>query len=166
MDIKICCGCKSKRELDFFIRDGKEYKTCNKCSDRRNKNKKNKNDLTKKNYEEWKKKNPLHLKFRKMINDSKKEDIKRDRFNESEFVDIDYLVKVFEIQGGKCIYCDCELSLIFTLSNIKNKISLQRINNDYGHNKMNSVFCCSCCNYSRKELIYDISYYDKVLSKV
>tara|TARA_R110000772_G_scaffold28268_3_gene71376 strand:- start:47 stop:730 length:684 start_codon:yes stop_codon:yes gene_type:complete len=109
--------------------------------------------------------NTLNYKFRTMIQQNKQRDLKTDHYDADNLIDIDYLNQMYEIQNGLCIYCKCLMNLDFT-KNYTNKISIQRINNDYGHIKMNCVFSCFKCNVSRQENKHDETQYIEILDKM
>tara|TARA_R110000868_G_scaffold30901_2_gene113743 strand:- start:3313 stop:4005 length:693 start_codon:yes stop_codon:yes gene_type:complete len=111
-------------------------------------------DKIKEKVEIQKKENPLQIKFKNMIKDSKTSDKKSNRTYEEEY----YITKVFlnELwikQDKKCYYdcCNIEMALDFDKSNTK-RISIQRLNNDIAHIQSNCVFSCIQCNVSRNYL--------------
>ena len=122
-------------------------------------------EINKKHIEKMKTNNPLEYKFRRMINTSKETDKIKNIFDDENYIDIDYLNKLYEIQNGLCLYCKCLMDLDFTRDNT-NKISIQRINNDIGHIKINCVFSCLNCNVSRQENKYDETHYMEILDKM
>ena len=90
--------------------------------------------------------NPLDITIKYMINNSKKQDIKKNRYNESEFVDYQYLFNLIDISNDECYYCECQLQYTNFTSNLA---TIERLDNNIGHNKKNVVIACRTCNYSK-----------------
>ena len=90
-------------------------------------------------------KSPIHITILKMIRNSKQKDIKKNRYNETEFVDYQYLFNLIDISNDECFYCECQLQYINFTNNLA---TIERLDNDIGHNKKNVVIACRTCNYS------------------
>lgn len=63
---------------------------------------------------------------------------KIDKDNYLEMPDYSVWDLVKRLQNGKCLYCE-----------IKEKLGLDRINNNKGHTKENTVVACELCNMTR-----------------
>ena len=170
-----CSRCKILRKPSDFLFNEKIYKTCGVCRE----NNKKYNDKYRqkthtprpKNTEKYdvkmakmKIENPLQYKFHTMIQGAVHSDQYNGKYDAVNLVNLEYLNKLYQIQDGLCIYCKCLMELDFTQN--PKKISLQRINNEYGHIKINCVFCCLNCNTSRQENKYDETHYKDILEKM
>lgn len=91
-------------------------------------------------------KNPLDITIKHMIGNSKRQDKKNNIFNESEFVDYEYLKNLIDITNDICVYCDCPLQYTYFTSNLA---TIERINNELGHIKSNVLISCHRCNVSK-----------------
>ena len=175
-----CPRCKTLRKPSQFIFNEKPHKCCIVCRDTskafyaKNKEIQKKwrvnnpekiKEQKKKHIEKMKTNNPLEYKFRRMINTSKETDKAKNIFDADKFIDIEFLNERYEIQNGLCLYCNCLMDLDFTKDN-RNKISLKRLNYDYGHIKMNCFFSCFKCNTSRQENKHDETHYMEILDKM
>jgi len=89
--------------------------------------------------------NPIHITINYMISNSKTHDKRKNKYNESEFVDYQYLFNLIDISNDECYYCECRLQYINFTNNLA---TIERINNEIGHNKKNVVIACRYCNYS------------------
>jgi len=89
--------------------------------------------------------NPLHITIKRMIQDSKQSDKKYNRYDETEFIDYDYLFNLIDISNDICVYCDCPLQYIYYQHDLA---SIERINNQLGHIKSNVLISCYKCNVS------------------
>ena len=78
-------------------------------------------------------------------------------FVESKFIKQNEVKNIIFNQGGKCLYCwkKCE----------NDTWSLDRINNDFGHNSDNCVLSCVKCNVQRSDSLYSIFYRTKALQR-
>ena len=88
---------------------------------------------------------PIHITILNMIQSSKQTDKKKNRYDESEFVDYQYLFNLIDISNDECFYCECKLQYIEFANNMA---TIERLDNDIGHNKKNIVIACRSCNYS------------------
>jgi len=193
---KKCSRCKCWRTENDFISNQRMVKSCFKCREAtkkyNNENKEklkqykeeHKQELTeyhkkynqehkqelaenqKKYNEEQKKENPLHIKFKIMIQGSKQSDKKSNRtYNEEDFITEYFLNELWVKQNEKCFYenCECKLTLDFN-KDFRNptQISVQRINNDIAHIQSNCVLSCLKCNVSHKE---DADFYKKMIER-
>jgi hypothetical protein len=96
--------------------------------------------------------NPLSYKISVMICSSKSNDLKRNRpFNDEDYINSEFLHELYNKQNGKCFYCQNFMTL--TIDNnkdcnviTKNKLTIQRLDNEIAHIKKNIVFACFFCN--------------------
>jgi len=160
-----CTHCKKNYDLEHYTKGNKILKTCLKC---RNCYKKSQN---KTKCIHGKKKalckdcggvgicihskqksgcklcsNPLDITIKHMIRSSKQQDKKKNRYNESEFVDYQYLFNLIDIFNDECYYCECRLQYTNFTNNLA---TIERLNNGIGHNKKNVVIACKKCNIGR-----------------
>jgi hypothetical protein len=105
-------------------------------------------------YDDQKISNPLHLKFIRMIHSSIKSDTKYNRlYDPQDYIDKEFLNYVWNDQTQQCYHCNCEMTLDFSVTTRSpTQISIQRLNNDLPHLKLNCVLACLSCNLKRKEL--------------
>jgi len=145
----------------------KEYREANK--DKRKEyyeaNKEKINEKKKEFKNKLKQENPLLYKVKEMVCHSRGGDIKNNRYNETNYVDIDHLFKLMEIQAGCCVYCGIEM-LVDDFTHSKDGVSIQRINNSLGHNKNNCVMSCFGCNVSNMEAGVPADFYQHILDEL
>ena len=84
------------------------------------------------------------------LNSYKQQDIKNNIYGEKFFIKEDKVVEMLVKCKLRCFYCSNEIFLIY--KEIKNKYqwTLDRINNDMGHNNDNVVISCLDCNLKRR----------------
>jgi len=88
-------------------------------------------------------------------------------FNAEAMVTISHLENVlFPISGYLCFYCNQQVAL--TWENVKDprQWTLDRIDNDMGHNIGNVIIACLGCNLSRKRRTVDAYLFTKTLNIV
>ena len=84
------------------------------------------------------------------LNSYKQQDVKNNIYGEKFFIKAD---KVIELLVGcklRCFYCNTNVFLIYKEIKDKNQWTLDRINNDMGHNNDNVVISCLDCNLKRR----------------
>ena len=74
----------------------------------------------------------------------KTQDLKNEKYDDT----LEKLV----ISKLKCYYCKCECKLMYENVREKKQWTLDRTDNDEGHNKNNVVICCLECNIKRGTL--------------
>ena len=80
----------------------------------------------------------------------KQQDILKKRLNSLEFVSLDYIIqKLYECKL-KCFYCSCETYVLYKNVRENKQWTLDRIDNNQGHNRDNIVISCLECNLKRK----------------
>lgn len=86
----------------------------------------------------------------KKINSYKKQDINKDRYEADKLVSLDEVIEMLTTSKLKCNYCNDEVLLIYKNVREKKQWTLDRKNNDIGHNRGNVVISCLDCNLKRR----------------
>jgi hypothetical protein len=97
------------------------------------------------------------------ISSYKQQDIIKNIFLESDFVSYDYVIQLLNDCNLKCYYCSCETFLLYEFVREMKQWSLDRINNDIGHNKNNLIISCLECNLKRRRTNKDSFMFTKNL---
>lgn len=97
------------------------------------------------------------------ISSYKQQDILKNIFLESVFVSYDYVIQLLNDCNLKCYYCSCETFLLYEFVREMKQWSLDRINNDIGHNKNNLIISCLECNLKRRRTNKDSFMFTKNL---
>ena len=85
----------------------------------------------------------------KKISGYKRQDIDKDIYSKNTFISLEELIEKLLCSKLKCFYCKCECELIYENVLSKRQWTLDRIENDAGHNADNVVICCLECNLKR-----------------
>jgi hypothetical protein len=103
-----------------------------------------------------------HIKTK--IHSYRHQDNLKKKYNESKFIDLDYVISLLIESELKCHYCDCKTYLLYEIVREMKQWSLDRINNDLGHNKGNLVMACLECNLKRRRTNKDAFFITKNLT--
>ena len=91
----------------------------------------------------------------------KQQDILKKHLNETEFVSFEETIDVLKKSNMKCCYCSNEVYILYERVRELKQWSLDRINNDIGHNKGNLVIACLDCNLKRRRTNKDAFMFTK-----
>tara|TARA_B110000261_G_scaffold92085_1_gene104667 strand:+ start:1999 stop:2544 length:546 start_codon:yes stop_codon:yes gene_type:complete len=83
------------------------------------------------------------------LNSYKNQDIKKKKYNENKFIKYEECLEKLVISKLKCDYCRKNCFIYYENKLEPHQWTLDRINNDIGHEKDNSVICCYKCNIKR-----------------
>ena len=94
--------------------------------------------------------------FKKEINNKidgyKRQDNDKKIFDINYFISYDYVIEKILESKLKCFYCNKLCLLLYTEVLDRDQWTLDRIDNDYGHNINNVVISCLDCNVRRKTM--------------
>ena len=102
-----------------------------------------------------------HIKTK--LSSYKQQDILKKKFSVQDFVSYSDVINLLTESNMKCYYCSCETYLLYEIVREMKQWSLDRINNDIGHNKNNLVICCLECNLKRRRTNKDAFFFTKNL---
>lgn len=91
----------------------------------------------------------------------KQQDILKKKLNESEFVSFEETVELLKAHHLKCCYCSENVYILYKNVREMKQWSLDRINNDIGHNNGNLVIACLECNLKRRRTNKDAFMFTK-----
>ena len=82
----------------------------------------------------------------------KKQDIDKKKLNKAKLIKYDECLEKLVISKLNCYYCKKICLFMYETVREKRQWTLDRINNDIGHNTDNVVICCLECNLKRGRL--------------
>ena len=100
------------------------------------------------------------------ISSYKMQDIQKDKYDEEKFVDFYFVVSLLLDKELKCFYCKESVYLFYNFVRENKQWTLERINNDQGHNKDNVEIACLHCNLRRRTMYYERYVFTKQLNIV
>lgn len=86
----------------------------------------------------------------KKIYGYKQQDIIKKLFNADEFITFESIVDKMCQCDLKCYYCSSNMNVLYDISREMNQWTVDRINNDLGHNLTNYYLACLDCNLKRR----------------
>ena len=93
----------------------------------------------------------------------KQQDLLKSKFLEDEFVSFNDVIDLLHSSQMKCHYCSCETYLLYEVVRENKQWSLDRINNEIGHNRNNLLIACLECNLKRRRTNKDAFFFTKNL---
>ena len=100
------------------------------------------------------------------IHGYKSQDLDKSLFSIDDFVDLDYTIDLIKKSDLKCYYCKHDMKILYEHVREPKQWSLERIDNDYGHNKNNVEIACLSCNLRRKTMYHERFIFTKQLNIV
>ena len=82
----------------------------------------------------------------------KAQDIEKDKLNEEKLVTLDNVLELMIQCENKCYYCKETVNVLYEYVREPKQWTLDRLDNDYGHNNDNVVISCLSCNLRRKTM--------------
>ena len=105
----------------------------------------------------------IHKQINKKISGYKNQDKLKKLYNPAEFIEKDDVISLMYESQLKCYYCKEQTNLLYDVVRDTNQWSLDRLDNDFGHNKGNLVICCLSCNLTRKTMYHERFLFTKQL---
>jgi hypothetical protein len=101
-------------------------------------------------YENPQEKTILQQEIEKKISSYRQQDLLKNKYNQLLFIDIECILKKLIDTEMQCFYCNCQVIVLYEIVRELTQWSVDRINNDEGHNKDNFVIACLNCNIKRR----------------
>ncbi len=86
----------------------------------------------------------------KKISGYKQQDIIKKKLDVTLFIDFNCVIEKMIECELKCRYCICEMAVLYDITREMKQWSVDRIDNDKGHNKDNFHLACLDCNLKRR----------------
>jgi len=96
--------------------------------------------------------NNVKREIEKKLNGYKNQDIKKEKYEKKLFISYENLIEKIVISKLVCYYCRKNCKLMYDNVREKMQWTLDRIDNDQGHNKDNVVICCLDCNLKKRTM--------------
>jgi hypothetical protein len=80
----------------------------------------------------------------------KQQDLIKKLYNEKEFITFESVINKMVDCQLKCYYCSCEMNVLYDIAREMTQWTVDRINNDLGHNLTNYYLACLECNLKRR----------------
>ena len=100
------------------------------------------------------------------INSYKSQDKIKQLYDESLFIDLEYILNLLNEVDFKCYYCNNFVKIFYKHVRESDQWSIERIDNNFGHNKNNVTIACLNCNLKRKTMYHERFKFTKQLQVV
>ena len=88
--------------------------------------------------------------IKQKIRSYKQQDVLKNMWNEANFVDIGHVVNKMIDSQLLCYYCKHQMFILYEVSREMKQWTIDRIDNDKGHNNNNYHLACLECNLKRR----------------
>jgi 5-methylcytosine-specific restriction endonuclease McrA len=104
--------------------------------------------------------------IQRKINGYKHQDKDKGLFDANKFVRLPYVLDLLQISDFDCYYCKEKVKILYEYIRESKQWSLERIDNDIGHNVDNVKIACLHCNLRRKTMYHERYAFTKQLKIV
>jgi len=108
----------------------------------------------------------IKMEIDKKMASYKSQDLKKNRYSESQFINLEIVLNKLKESNMECFYCQEKIFLLYDIVRELKQWTLDRIDNELGHNKDNVVISCLDCNLKRRRKGQDAFLFTKQLSIV
>tara|TARA_Y100000389_G_C17468238_1_gene527717 strand:- start:2304 stop:2819 length:516 start_codon:yes stop_codon:yes gene_type:complete len=102
--------------------------------------------------QEYEGKKYVDKEINRKLNGYKNQDVKKEVYDVNYFIKKEELIEKLVVSKLKCYYCKKNCKLMYENVREKMQWTLDRIDNDQGHNKDNVVICCLDCNLKKRTM--------------
>jgi len=104
--------------------------------------------------------------IQRKISSYKAQDKEKNLFDDDKFINMEIVLEKIEKSVMKCFYCSEDVKILYKMVKDPKQWSVERINNDYGHNIDNFEIACLKCNLSRRTMYHERYLFTKQLNIV
>jgi hypothetical protein len=94
----------------------------------------------------------LRSQLRRKLNSYYNQDLKKGIFNSEKAISVDQTIQLILDSFLECYYCHQKVKILYETVRDPLQWTLERMNNEYGHNKENVVISCLQCNLRRRTM--------------
>lgn len=96
----------------------------------------------------------------------KSQDVLKNLYNPILFVNINQVIELLIESGLKCHYCKKYIKVLYEIVREPLQWTLDRIDNNHGHNSGNLLIACLSCNLRRKTIYHERYEFTKICTNV
>jgi hypothetical protein len=97
------------------------------------------------------------------ISGYRSQDIKKTKYSKLEFITCEQVLQKMIESNNLCYYCKNSVKVLYENVREPKQWTLERIDNDYGHNNENVVIACLDCNLHRRTMYHERYIFTKQL---
>lgn len=88
--------------------------------------------------------------IKKKLSSYKQQDLTKKKFNENKIITVDEILEKLVGSKLKCYYCKEDITILYEEVRDEKQWTLDRLDNNVGHNEDNVVISCLKCNLQRR----------------
>ena len=92
--------------------------------------------------------------------------VQKQKFNDDKFVDLNFVISLLHKKELKCFYCRESVYLFYNFVRENKQCTLERIDNNVGHNTDNVEIACLLCNLRRRTMYHERYVFTKQMNIV
>ena len=92
------------------------------------------------------------------------QDLKKEKYDDSRFIRHDQVLQLMKEVENQCFYCKEKTQVLYENVREPKQWTLERMDNDVGHNDGNVVIACLACNLRRRTMHYERYLFTKQLT--
>jgi hypothetical protein len=93
----------------------------------------------------------------------KSQDLEKNKYSEADFLNIETVLhKMLECEN-RCFYCKETVQVLYEYVREPKQWTIERIDNDFGHNRDNIAIACLSCNLHRRTMYHERYVFTKQL---
>jgi len=108
----------------------------------------------------------LRRQIQNKISSYKMQDIQKKKFDTDKFVNLEFVISLLYEKGLKCFYCKESVYLFYNYVRENKQWTLERIDNNSGHNMDNVEIACLLCNLRRRTMYHERYVFTKQMNVV
>lgn len=89
------------------------------------------------------------------LNGYKSQDVKKNKYSEELFIPLVDVLSLFIECENKCFYCSALIHILYENAREPKQWTLERVDNEMGHNKGNVMIACLECNLRRGTMYHE-----------
>ena len=97
----------------------------------------------------------LKQQIKNKLSSYKSQDKQKQLFSETEFINLQQTIELLEESQHKCFYCKEPVKLLYANVREPKQWTLERLDNDHGHNYGNVKIACLNCNLRRRTMYHE-----------
>lgn len=105
----------------------------------------------------------INKEIKKKISGYRSQDKTKKLYDKEQFVDLETVMELLNTSKMSCYYCKNNVLLLYEKLREPRQWTLERLDNNYGHNKGNLEISCLKCNIDRKTMYHERFMFTKEL---
>jgi hypothetical protein len=100
------------------------------------------------------------------VSSYKMQDIQKQKYDDDKFVSLAFVIGLLHEKGLNCFYCRESVYLFYNFVRENKQWTLERIDNNVGHNTDNVEIACLLCNLRRRTMYHERYVFTKQMNIV